>query len=313
MTTPHDLDALLDQAEDVVAPSISALVLDVGDDGLATVCYARATDRVYDLASLTKVLCTTEVTLRAVHAGRLALDTGHPALPRGVTVRHLLQHASGWPAHRRYHDWLEGAPDARATLVREVLAEPLEAPPGARHVYSDLGFLALGNVLETVLGARIDALFAQAWPDSGFTWGHPASQRTDGTDGGPVNDGNCRAMGGVASHAGLYGTAQQVGEAGRRWLAGRVPLARDAFTQRGPGTHALGWDTANPDGTSTAGPNPPPDAVGHTGYTGTSIWMSPSRRRVAALLTNRVAYTLDVAPVRGLRQAFHQAAWELPV
>jgi CubicO group peptidase (beta-lactamase class C family) len=118
-------------------------------------------------------------------------------------------------------------------------------------------------------------------------------------------------MGGVASHAGLFGTALQVAEAGRRWISGDVPLATEAFTSRGPGTHALGWDTPNPDGTSTSGGEPPPDAVGHTGYTGTSIWMSPSRGRVAVLLTNRVAYTLDIVPIRGLRRAFHQAAWSL--
>jgi CubicO group peptidase (beta-lactamase class C family) len=124
-----------------------------------------------------------------------------------------------------------------------------------------------------------------------------------------VNDGNARAMGGIAPHAGLFGTARQVAEVAMRWVAGDVPRAREAFARKGPGTHALGWDTPNPDGTSSAGPHPPADAVGHLGFTGTSIWMSPSARRVAVLLTNRVATGPDLAGIRALRRAFHEAAW----
>ncbi len=305
------LDELLGAAEGVVAPAVSAVVADV-EEGRVRVCYARAPDRTYDLASLTKVLCTTEVTMRAIADGRLELEGVHPLLPRGVRLRDLLQHASGWPAHRElYRVVLPDVADRRAMIVREALATLPEAPPGMRHVYSDIGFLGLGAVLEDVLGARIDACLERSWPGHPFAWSHPASEPTDGPRGGPVNDGNARAMGGVAPHAGLFGTALDVVRAGARWLTGEVPMAPLAFTTRGPGSHALGWDTAEPDGTSSAGAAPPADAVGHLGYTGTSIWMSPSRRRIAVLLTNRVALTLEPGPVRALRRAFHQAAWEL--
>lgn len=304
------LDRLLDEAEGVVAPCVAAVV--TGPDP-AVPLYVRRPDAVFDLASLTKPLVTTEVALRAIAAGALELDGVHALLPRGVRVRDLLQHGSGWPAHR---DLAAAVPDTvadrRAAIVRAALATPVEAPPGWVHVYSDIGFLALGAVLETVLGARVDALFAGAWPGHPFHWGHPASEPTDGARGGPVHDGNARAMGGIAPHAGIFGTAPAVARACARWLAGDVPGAASAFVARGAGSHVLGWDTAAADGTSTAGPNPPGDAVGHLGYTGTSCWMSPSRGRIAVLLTNRVAITPDPAPVRALRRAFHQLAWDLP-
>ncbi len=293
-----------------MAPCIAAMIV---DRGASTPRYVRRPDAVFDLASLTKPLATTEIAMRALAAGTLELDGFHPFLPRGVRIRDLLQHASGWPAHRDFAATVpSAAADRRSDIVRAALATPVEAPPGWIHVYSDVGFLALGAVLEAVLGARVDALFAQAWPDHPFAWGHPGSEPTDGPRGGPVNDGNARAMGGIAPHAGLFGTAPAVARACARWLSGEVPGAAAAFTTRGPGSHALGWDTANPDGTSTAGAAPPSDAVGHLGYTGTSCWMSPSRGRIAVLLTNRVATSLDPAPIRGLRRAFHQLAWDLP-
>jgi len=299
------LEALLADAEGRVAPSVSALVVDLSRDAPLLV---RAPERIYDLASLTKVLCTTEVAMRAAASGVCPLDAGHALLPPGVTVRHLLQHASGWSAHRRFFETC----GTREAVVAAALSEPLEAAPGARHVYSDIGFLALGAVLEAQGGARIDTLFHATWPETPFTWGHPSSEPTDGDRGGPVNDENARAMGGVAPHAGLFGTVFGVVEAARRWLEGNVPEAARAFTESGPGSHALGWDTAAQDGRSTAGAAPPADTVGHLGYTGTSLWMSPSRGRVAVLLTNRVHAGADLAGIRALRQAFHGACWELP-
>jgi CubicO group peptidase (beta-lactamase class C family) len=297
-----ELDALLSEAEGHAAPSVSALVVDGG-----AVRYSRAPGRVYDLASLTKPLCTAELAMRALDAGRLALDAGHPLLPPGVHVRHLLQHASGWPPHRRFFERAGRREDVSAAA----LAEPLVHPPGAVHAYSDVGFLALGAVLEQVDGARIDALLRAAWPDHPFAWGHPDSEPTDDRRGGPVNDENARAMEGVAPHAGLFGTAEDVVRAAHRWLDGAVPMAARAFTERGPGSHTLGWDTAAQDGTSSAGPRPPPDTVGHLGFTGTSVWMSPARGRIAVLLTNRVHYGLDPARIRALRRAFHEAAWRI--
>ena len=294
------LDTLLAATEGLVAPSISALVW---VDGVEV--YARNPDRVYDLASLTKPLATAEIALDLVARGLLDLDGGHPLLPPGVSIRHLMQHASGWPAWRPFH----ASATSRADLVAQVLAEPLAHPPGTVHTYSDLGFIALGAVIEAVTGARLDTLARGP-----LRWGDPAAEPTDGRRGGAVNDLNARRMDGIAPHAGLYGTAREVVETARRWLdATLLPadLVARAFTERGPGTHALGWDTPSPGGQSTAGPRPPADAIGHLGYTGTALWASPRARRVAVLLTNRVAFTTDPAPIRLLRQQFFGLAWDV--
>ncbi len=296
------LDAALRAAEGTVAPSISACVL---HDGVEV--FAHHADRIYDLASLTKVLCTTELTLRAVHRGALRLDEGHPLWHGGVTTRMLLQHCAGclwWKELWRAGD--------RAAILRAALEEPLVTPPGTAHTYTDLGFLSLGAALEDLGGARLDTLFRAEAPDAAarLSWGHPDAVATEGGLQGVVHDDNARAMGGVAAHAGLFGDARAVAAVAHRWLAGAVPLAERAFHERGLGSHALGWDTPSGD-VSSAGPRPPADAVGHTGFTGTSVWVSPSRRLVAVLLTNRVAYGRDPARIRALRHGWHQAVWDV--
>jgi CubicO group peptidase (beta-lactamase class C family) len=294
------LDAPLAAAEGTVAPAIAAVVLRDGQ-----VVFSRAADRVFDLASLTKPLCTADVAMRAVAAGALALDGGHPLLPAGVTVAHLLQHSAGWPAWRAL--WDAGDRDA---VIAASLATPRVAAPGVVHCYSDIGFLALGAVLEAVGGARLDRL----WPGP-LRWGDPRAEETWCAERGDVvrgtvHDRNAAAMDGVAPHAGLFGTAAEVAACAARWLDGEIPGAATAFTRRGPGTHALGWDTANRDGTSSAGAAPPVDTVGHLGFTGTSVWMSPSRRIVAVLLTNRVRMRTDPAAIRALRRAWYGAVWD---
>jgi CubicO group peptidase (beta-lactamase class C family) len=123
-----------------------------------------------------------------------------------------------------------------------------------------------------------------------------------------VHDDNARAMGGVAPHAGLFGSAWEVAKVARRWLVGEVPGADGALRTRGRGSHVLGWDTPSGE-QSSAGASPPADAVGHTGFTGTSVWMSHSRDFIAVLLTNRVAYGRDPSRIRALRHAWHQVAW----
>lgn len=296
------LDELLDAAEGAdpgrVAPSVSAVVWVDGQER-----YVRHADRVYDLASLTKPLCTAELALGACAAGAFHLDAGHRLLPAGVTLRHLLQHASGWPAWRPFHATCR----TREEVIARVLATPLEAPPGARHVYSDLGFIALGAVLEAEAGARIDRLW-----EGPLRWGDPRAETTGEGRGGPVHDENARAMGGIAPHAGLYGTAREVAACVLRWVrADRLPAAwvSRAWTEHGPGSHTLGWDTPSPGGPSTAGAHPPADAVGHLGFTGTSIWASPSTGVISVLLTNRVMHGPDTVGIRALRQAFHGEAW----
>lgn len=289
------------EATGVVAPSVSACVWVDGQE-----VFAYEADKIFDLASLTKVLCTTEVTLRLVAAGQLALDGHHPLWPRGVTTRMLLQHTAGclW--------WKEfSALSPRKAIFEAALAEPLVSLPGATHTYSDLGFLCLGAAIEAIMGEPIDRIWLR-WNGAekqGFSWGNTQAAPTGEGPTGVVNDANARAMGGVAPHAGLFANARSTARLVQQWLDGQVPLAKEAFLERGVGSHALGWDT--PSGAmSTAGPRPPIDAVGHTGFTGTSIWMSPARRIVAVLLTNRVAFGRDPVAIRELRRVWHQAVWD---
>lgn len=295
-----NLAPLLDAAVGVVAPAVSAGVWRAGAE-----VFAYEPDRVYDLASLTKVLCTAELAMRAVDAGALALDAGHALLPDGVTVRHLLQHAAGYPAWRPLWDT-----PSRAEALRLARTTPLTTSPGLVHTYSDLGFCALGSVLEEVLGARLDGLWRGP-----LRWGDPRAEPTWCAERraelrGTVHDRNASAMEGVAPHAGLFGTAREVAAVVGRWMDGTVPLAARAFEERGPGSHALGWDTASTDGASSAGPRPPPGLVGHLGFTGTAVWIDPRRELFAVLLTNRVHLRGDAALVRELRRTWFQAVWD---
>ncbi len=278
----------------MVAPSLSAAVWHDGRE-----LFTHNPARVYDLASLTKVLATTEVVLRAVESGRLDLDGGHPLLPPNVTIAQLLSHSAGmlW--------WKDlSALRTRAAVLQAALAEPLVTAPGLTHVYSDLSFLSLGAVIEAVMGARMDALW-----HGPLRWGDALAEPTENGLRGVVHDDNARCMGGVAPHAGLFGNARQVLAVATRWLRAGVPLSQTAFTRRGAGSHVLGWDTPSGEA-SSAGPRPPADAVGHTGFTGTSVWMSPSRRIIAVLLTNRVAFGRDAARIRSLRHEWHQCVWD---
>lgn len=297
------LQAGLDEAlagAAAVAPDVSAVVWKAGAE-----VYARLPDRVYDLASLTKPLCTTEVALTAVDAGALTLQGGHPSLPAGVSIGHLLQHAAGYPAWQALWEHAD-----RADVLKRAIATPRQSAPGSASVYSDLGFLALGAALEAVGGARLDELW-----EGPLRWGDPSAAPTFCEERkaeivGTVHDRNAAAMGGVAPHAGLFGSAREVARAANRWMIGDVPMAYVAFARRGPGSHVLGWDTPNADGTSSAGPRPPVGAFGHLGFTGTALWMVPSRGVVAVLLTNRVHARNGVEPIRALRRAFFQAAWD---
>lgn len=294
----------LQAAEGGVAPSVSACVLVHGRE-----VFAWQPARVYDLASLTKVLCTSELALRLCEQGRLSLDGGHPLWQPGLTTRLLLQHSAGCLWWKEL--WREGS---REAVVRAALTEPLVTAPGAAHTYTDLGFLSLGAAVEAEGGGRIDEVYRRLAPDAAarLSWGHPDAVPTEGGLQGVVHDDNARAMGGVAAHAGLFGTARDVAAVAQRWLDGEVPLAAAAFADRGRGSHALGWDT--PSGNeSSAGPRPPADAVGHTGFTGTSVWMSPRHRIVAVLLTDRVFYGRDPVQVRRLRHHWHQAVWDTTV
>jgi CubicO group peptidase (beta-lactamase class C family) len=269
----------------------------------------------WDLASLTKVVGTTTAVMRLASAGAISLDapvqrylprwTG-PGVER-VTVRHLLVHSSGLPAHRPLYQ----AGDARAAHAA-VYSTPLDTVPGARTLYSDLGIILLGDIVQSVTGEPLDVHLRRTTfealgmhetmfnPPAGLLW-RIAPTETDPWRGrevhGEVHDENAYSLGGVAPHAGLFSSAHDLARFARMYLGGgaldsvRVldPEIIELFTTAvdpGFSTRALGWDTA--DGRNSAGSLMGPRAFGHTGFTGTSIWIDPDPGVFVVLLSNRV-------------------------
>jgi CubicO group peptidase (beta-lactamase class C family) len=301
---------------------------------------APAVDRstIFDLASLTKVLSTTVIAMELVTRRLLAIDTPvRDLLPEWtgadrsqVRVRDLLEHCSGLPGHRVYFRRLSGRDD----YARAISSEPLDYAPRQRSVYSDLGFILLGFILESVGQRTLDQQFT-SWRhaialEAPLTYGPPPEwkARTAMTERdvwrgrvlqGEVHDENAAALGGAAAHAGLFGTASAVGMAARWWMGlldGRDDRATgipariaQTFVQRSdvPGSsRALGWDTMLP--TSSCGIRMSARAIGHTGFTGTSLWIDPAPDLYFVLLTNRVHPTRDNEAIQQVRRDFHDAA-----
>jgi CubicO group peptidase (beta-lactamase class C family) len=293
-------------------------------------------DTPFDLASLTKVIATTTLAMVLVERGALGLDeplAASFAEWRGadrdaVTVRDLLEHASGLPARL-----VDRPPLTRREFEHDICAPQLEYPPRSRSVYSDLGFILLGFLVADRAGRSLGAAFSETWSDRSLTFElDPAARRlaapTLPMDGDPrrgrilsgeVHDDYAAALGGAAGHAGLFGTAAAVGAFARaflRALLGRggesapfSPVTAARFTTRStvPGSsRALGWDTMLP--TSSCGTRMSGRAVGHVGFTGTSLWIDPGRDRYYVLLTNRACGGGTLDEMRGVRRAFHDAA-----
>lgn len=270
---------------------------------------------VYDLASLTKVIGTTTAIMLLYDEGRITLDdkvsTFFPEFTGGlkdqITVRDLLTHRSGLPAGRDLWRLAWSPADAQ----RLVLDTPLEAAPGSRYIYSDLGADILGFIAERVSGQKLDALLTdKVFAPLGMTetWYHvPASVRertaptaTMSVRGyslqGDVHDENAHALGGVAGHAGLFSTAADLSVFATMMLNRGVYLGKriisdstvERFTARAAGSRALGWDTCAGHNGVGCGRYMSSRAYGHTGFTGTSIWIDPERDMFVVLLTNRV-------------------------
>jgi CubicO group peptidase (beta-lactamase class C family) len=282
----------------------------------------------YDLASLTKPLAGALAAAALVERRWLSLDTPlcrwFPELDERMRVGHLLQHTSGLPAwaplHERVPRALWGTPQGRAQLLQKVRAVPLQGEPGKDYVYSDLGFLLLLEVMERVANRRLDEQLAD-WPGGDLRWGWPGAAATEdrpdrgGVIEGVVHDPLAFAMGGISSHAGLFGTALSVCTLAEQVMdawAGRLsPLpavglrALAQLERAGAGKHVGGWAVAEPGGSS--GRYWPHDGRGHLGYTGTSVWTAPRQRVVVALLTNRVHPRDDLTAIRAARPRVHDA------
>ncbi len=316
--------ALLRGGVGAVFPSAQLVVCDRGRTVLDEAVGGCGPDTLFDVASLTKALVTTTLTMRLVDAGRMRLaDEVRP----GVTVRLLLAHASGLPAWRPLHEIAAEEADLRRGVVDAARREPLEAAPGARSVYSDLGFILLGDAVERAGGARLDEQWAPiaAGLVVGATFDPDPARCAPARAGegelslaGTVHDDNALAMEGVAGHAGLFATARDVSAIAAALVAAwageaaqpiaRTETVRAFWSPCGiPGsTWCFGWDRPSP-GASQAGARWPRDGVGHLGFTGCSLWIDPPRARWVALLTNRVYGDAPQDAIKAFRPSLHDA------
>ena len=298
---------------------------------------ATREDTYFDLASLTKVLATASMIMRAVERGTLALDdpvSSHIPLWRDtdvgepVTVRDLLAHCSGLPAHLPLFREHAG----RVEFEQAICRTPLAYEPRSGSIYSDLGFMLLGFIIEDI--AALPIQFATLMDQMGAIQDlqfHPpeawrsktAPTREDDWRGrllvAEVDDDNAWALGGAAGHAGLFGTAPSVGECARhilQVLEGRqgvfqAQTLRTFVTRRADvpaSSRALAWDTMLP--TSSCGTRMSPRAFGHVGFTGTSLWIDPDAAVYVVLLTNRVHPRPGNDAIRHVRPALHDAVMQ---
>lgn len=324
-------------------------------------------DTVYDLASLTKALVTSVLVMKGVEQGVLGLDlpigdfvTGLAGRPE-LTLRLLLAHAAGLPAHRRFYQRFceassgvagrgeaQAAPAARAraALVADVVAvaagEPPSYPPGSRSLYSDLGFILLGEAVEQAFAARLDDLaqrlifqplqlrnlgfvdLVAGAPSPAGTWrGQPvaATERCPARGRvviGEVHDLNAYAMGGIAGHAGLFGSAPDVLNLALALcdaFHGRSDVVSGEVLRRfwqpagiAGSTWRLGWDGPAERG-SLAGELISRQAVGHLSFTGCSLWIDPEQSTCVVVLCNRIhPEARDDPRFRALRPALCDAA-----
>jgi serine-type D-Ala-D-Ala carboxypeptidase len=302
---------------------------------------AATPSNLFDLASLTKVVATTSMAMILYERGLLDLETPVTAVVpefadgsdndeerRQVTLRLLLAHSSGLPA---YEKLFLRAP-TRAALLQAAFRMPLTAAPGTRAEYSDIGFIVLGVALERLADEPLD-VFCQreifgplGMTHTGFnpapalktsilptaddrTFRHRLIQ-------GEVQDENASVLGGVAPHAGLFSTAEDLAIFAHSMLNGGYPILRpstvELFLRREDApigtSRALGWDT--PSSPSQSGKYFSPRSFGHLGYTGASLWIDPERQLSISLLSNRTWPDCQNQAIKQVRPALHDAVTE---
>ena len=297
-------------------------------------------ETLFDLASLTKPLAAAELSRLAVSSGlSLEWPPGRflPEWKRtrydGITLAMLLTHTSGLPAWFPLYARGEGAQAYRRTLGE---IEPAGSPGGAV-IYSDVGFLVLGEVLEAFFSAPLERSFrdlvaqpagsgAHFLPDRGraaaatekgdrferrmtLALGLSYGGFREGVVRGEVHDGNALRRAGVAAHAGLFGTARDVWRLARTWLLGGGSGFLEDRTPDFPEARTLGWQGSR--GAASAVPAFSGRAFGHTGFTGTSLWVDPERDRIFVLLTNRIHPEVADVDFQEVRRRFHERAIEI--
>jgi len=295
-------------------------------------------DTVFDVASVSKVVATTAMAMVLYERGLLDLDV--PAVGvvpefarqdprcREVSFRMLLAHSSGLPAYQKL--FLQA--QTREELLAAAFSIPLEADPGTKAVYSDIGFIILGVALERIADESLDR-FCQREVFGPLGMAHtlfnpPATLRSEIPPTADdrsfrkrviqreVQDENASVLGGVAGHAGVFSNAQDLAGFANAMLQGGQRVVRpetvSIFTQREaspPGTsRALGWDT--PSSPSQSGKFFSAKSYGHLGYTGTSLWIDPERQLSITLLTNRTWPDCANHAIQQVRPQFHDAIVE---
>jgi CubicO group peptidase (beta-lactamase class C family)/beta-glucosidase-like glycosyl hydrolase len=303
-------------------------------------------DTMYDIASLTKVVSTTTLVAKLVEGDfpvRLDLDAPverylpewasgpQPEWRHRVTVRHLMTHTSGLPPFKEY--WRTSK--SKQDTLEKIFVEPLDYEPGTKEVYSDLGIILMAEIIERLTGKPVDVLAREnlfsplnmsntmykppkkIWPTIAPTeidkqYRHRLIQ-------GEVHDENAAAIGGVSGHAGVFSTAPDLAAFCQMLLNGGVYahqriLRRETiaeFTvpqQLSGGTRTIGWAVPTEGGSS--GHFMGPHTFGHTGYTGTSIWIDPDKQLFVVLLTNRVHPTRENQKIAKVRPALHDAVMQ---
>lgn len=298
-------------------------------------------ETLFDVASITKVLAGTAL-LALFDERAIALDdpivsvlpefAGKDARRAAVTFRSLLTHTSGLPAHVSFRDEV----GARAILER-VCSTPLASSPGSSVTYSDLGFMLVGAAVEKIGDAPLQSVVSEyvfeplglahaSYVPSYEQRGHIACTERDSWRGrllqGEVHDENCWSMGGVSGHAGIFATAREIAELGEAYIGGGAARSGERILSRHAALLAtrecarsdderrgLSW-ALRTSARQSCGSHFGPDSFGHTGYTGTSLWVDPARSLTVVLLTNRVYFTRDPTPIFELRAAVHDAVIE---
>jgi len=289
----------------------------------------------FDLASLSKVVGTTTAVMRLHDQGVIGLDDPVsmylPPFAEGekavITIRHLLMHRAGFPPFRQFWKFCP-TPEA---MIDSAFATTLVSRPGDSTIYSDIGFITLGKVVERASGMALDTFLQKEFFEPlglrSTMYRPPPSliDRIAPTEvdsswrkrlvRGEVHDENADFLGGVAGHAGLFATSKDLAVlmtmimnkgtyGGRRYLNDATV---ELFTRNpDPGCRLLGWDVKSPAG-SSAGTLFGPSSFGHTGFTGTSIWVDPDRELCVIILTNRVHPTRANTKIFGVRPAVHDA------
>jgi len=301
-----------------------------------------ATASIFDLASLTKVAATTAMAMILYERGLLDLEAPVTAIVpefagglgdndprrRQVTLRMLLVHSSGLPAYEK----LFLRANTREDLLQAAFTTPLATAPGARAEYSDIGFIILGVVLERLADESLD-VFCQreifgplGMTHTTFNPAHALKDSIPPTADdrtfrhrivqGEVQDENASVLGGIAGHAGLFSTAEDLAIFAHAMLNGGYPILRastvELFSRRESApegtSRALGWDT--PSAPSQSGKYFSSRSFGHLGYTGTSLWIDPERQLSISLLTNRAWPDCQNQAIKQVRPAFHDAVIE---